>query len=48
MRVLIFDMDGVLVDPTDSYRQTLIDTVAHFSGKQLTQERHNSLADERE
>ncbi len=39
MRVLIFDMDGVLVDPTDSYRQTLIDTVAHFSAKQLTQER---------
>ena len=39
MRVLIFDMDGVLVDPTDSYRQTLIDTVAHFSGNLLTQER---------
>jgi HAD superfamily phosphatase len=39
MRVLIFDMDGVLVDPTDSYRQTLIDTVAHFSGNLLSQER---------
>ncbi len=39
MRALIFDMDGVLVDPTDSYRQTLIDTVAHFSGKQISQER---------
>ncbi len=39
MRVVIFDMDGVLVDPTDSYRQTLIDTVAHFSGKRITQER---------
>ena len=39
MRALIFDMDGVLVDPTDSYRQTLIDTVARFSGKQISQER---------
>ena len=39
MRVLIFDMDGVLVDPADSYRQTLIDTVAHFSAKRISQER---------
>ena len=39
MRVLIFDMDGVLVDPTGSYRETLIETVAHFSGKRITQER---------
>ena len=39
MRVLIFDMDGVLVDPTGSYRETLIETVAHFSGERITQER---------
>ena len=39
MRVLIFDMDGVLVDPTGSYRETLIETVAHFSGKRITLER---------
>ena len=39
MRVLIFDMDGVLVDPSGSYRQTLIETVAYFSGKRITQER---------
>ena len=39
MKALVFDMDGVLVDPTRSYRQTLIDTVRHFSGYELTQER---------
>jgi HAD superfamily hydrolase (TIGR01548 family) len=39
MKTLVFDMDGVLVDPTASYRQTLIDTVRHFSGYELTQER---------
>lgn len=39
MKMLVFDMDGVLVDPTGSYRQTLIDTVRHFSGYELTQER---------
>lgn len=32
MKLLIFDMDGVLVDPTESYRGALIDTVEHFAG----------------
>jgi len=31
--VLVFDMDGVLVDVSDSYRETIIRTVAHFTGK---------------
>jgi HAD superfamily phosphatase len=39
MNTIVFDMDGVLVDPTRSYRQTLIDTVRHFSGYELTQQR---------
>jgi HAD superfamily hydrolase (TIGR01548 family) len=39
MKMLVFDMDGVLVDPRGSYRQTLIETVRHFSGYELTQER---------
>ena len=39
MKTLVFDMDGVLVDPTGSYRQTLIDTIRHFSGYELTQQR---------
>jgi HAD superfamily phosphatase len=31
-RLLIFDMDGVLVDVTQSYRQAVIETVKHFTG----------------
>ena len=27
---IVFDMDGVLVDPERSYRQTVVETVAHF------------------
>ena len=32
MKLLVFDMDGVLVDPTESYRGALMDTVEHFAG----------------
>lgn len=39
MKLLIFDMDGVLVDPTYSYRATTIETIAHFSGRRITQEK---------
>ena len=28
---IVFDMDGVLVDPERSYRQTVVETVAHFA-----------------
>ena len=35
-RLLIFDMDGVLVDVTKSYRQTIIETVRHFTGVEIT------------
>ena len=37
-QVLVFDMDGVLVDVTDSYRETVVLTVAHFSGKTISRE----------
>jgi HAD superfamily phosphatase len=30
--LLVFDMDGVLVDVSDSYRETIARTVAHFTG----------------
>jgi HAD superfamily phosphatase len=30
--LLVFDMDGVLVDVTDSYRETIARTVEHFTG----------------
>jgi HAD superfamily phosphatase len=31
--LLIFDMDGVLVDVTESYRETISRTVEHFTGR---------------
>src|SRR5271157_3772212 len=34
--ILIFDMDGVLVDVTQSYRETIARTVAHFTGVEIS------------
>jgi HAD superfamily phosphatase len=31
-KLIVFDMDGVLVDPTKSYRQTVVETVASLGG----------------
>lgn len=36
--VLIFDMDGVLVEVSESYRETIVQTVRHFTGKSITRE----------
>jgi HAD superfamily phosphatase len=36
--LLVFDMDGVLVDVGESYRETIQQTVAHFSGRRPTRE----------
>jgi len=36
--LLVFDMDGVLVEVGDSYRETICRTVAHFTGRQITRE----------
>lgn len=36
--VVVFDMDGVLVDPTETFRRALIDTVRHFSGARIDQD----------
>ncbi len=33
--VLVFDMDGVLVDVSESYRETIVRTVEHFSGRRI-------------
>lgn len=35
-RTLLFDMDGVLVDVSKSYRKTIIDTVYYFTGREIT------------
>ncbi len=39
VRLLVFDMDGVLVEVGDSYRETIQQTVAHFTGKRVTREK---------
>lgn len=36
--LLIFDMDGVLVDVTDSYRAAIQETVKHFTGTEVSNE----------
>jgi HAD superfamily phosphatase len=41
--ILIFDMDGVLADVTESYRETIARTVAHFTGAAPTRERIQEL-----
>lgn len=34
--VLVFDMDGVLVDVTESYRAAIAETIRHFTGAEVT------------
>lgn len=36
--LVIFDMDGVLVDPSRTYRLALIETVRHFTGIEIAPE----------
>jgi HAD superfamily phosphatase len=36
--MLVFDMDGVLVDVTESYRETIVRTVEHFTGKTIARD----------
>lgn len=36
--LLVFDMDGVLADVRESYRETIVQTVEHFSGRRITRE----------
>ena len=36
--LLIFDMDGVLVEVTESYRETIQQTVQHFTGTRISRE----------
>lgn len=35
-QMMVFDMDGVLVDVTESYRETIVKTVEHFTGKTIS------------
>lgn len=34
--IVVFDMDGVLVEVGDSYRETICQTVHHFTGRTIT------------
>ncbi len=36
--MIVFDMDGVLVEVGDSYRETICQTVSHFTGKTITRD----------
>jgi HAD superfamily hydrolase (TIGR01548 family) len=36
--ILVFDMDGVLVDVTESYRETIVQTVRRFTGATIPRE----------
>jgi len=33
--IIVFDMDGVLVDVSESYRETIVRTVRHFTGRAI-------------
>jgi HAD superfamily phosphatase len=35
---LVFDMDGVLVEVTESYREAIVQTVRHFTGRTVERE----------
>ncbi|MGI8989658.1 MAG: HAD-IA family hydrolase [Bryobacteraceae bacterium] len=37
-KLLVFDMDGVLVDVTESYRETIQRTVEHFTGRRIARD----------
>ena len=41
--VLVFDMDGVLVDVSESYRETIRRTVKYFTGRDIENDRIQDL-----
>jgi HAD superfamily phosphatase len=36
--LIVFDMDGVLTEVSESYREAIVQTVAHFTGRQITRD----------
>ncbi len=34
-KLVVFDMDGVLAEVTESYRQGIVETVFHFTGHRI-------------
>ena len=37
-QMIVFDIDGVLVDPSETFRRALIETVRHFTGQSISQD----------
>jgi HAD superfamily phosphatase len=37
-RLIVFDVDGVLVDVTESYRESIVHTVRHFTGRETSRD----------
>lgn len=40
---IIFDVDGVMIDVSNSYRQAIMRTVQYFTGKEISQEEINEI-----
>jgi HAD superfamily phosphatase len=36
--LIVFDMDGVLTEVSESYREAIVQTVAHFTGRTITRD----------
>jgi HAD superfamily phosphatase len=36
--IIVFDMDGVLTEVSESYREAIVQTVEHFTGHQITRD----------
>ena len=36
--MIVFDMDGVLTEVSESYREAIVQTVQHFTGQQITRD----------
>jgi HAD superfamily phosphatase len=36
--IIVFDMDGVLTEVSESYREAIVQTVAHFTGQAITRD----------
>src|SRR5260370_24473422 len=34
-QIIVFDMDGVLAEVTESYRESIVQTVEHFTGRRI-------------
>ena len=37
-QIIVFDMDGVLTEVSESYREAIVQTVEHFTGRRITRD----------